>query len=108
MPSAPFPDFEVAASTNSGASLPAHPVRSWHGMKEEFSRALWQIKTLGKWLLLLAPLSVAVGSACAFFLWSLDAVTRVRFEHPWLLYLLPVGGFLVALVYSRLGAGSDA
>ena len=39
-----------------------------------------------RWLALLVPLSMVVGSACAFFLWSLDAVTKFRGEHPWMLY----------------------
>jgi hypothetical protein len=30
-----------------------------------------------------------IGSASAFFLWSLDALTRVRFDRPWLLWFLP-------------------
>jgi hypothetical protein len=32
-----------------------------------------------KWLAILIPMAAAVGSASAFFLWSLDALTRVRF-----------------------------
>lgn len=31
------------------------------------------------------------GSASAIFLKSLEAVTKVRLEHAWLLFLLPVG-----------------
>ncbi|HEX8912885.1 MAG TPA: voltage-gated chloride channel family protein [Humisphaera sp.] len=60
-----------------------------------------------KWLLIAAPLGVAVGSAVALFLWSLDAVTRVRFAHPWLLFLLPVGGVLVAVAYRGLGKDAE-
>jgi H+/Cl- antiporter ClcA len=36
-------------------------------------------------------------------LWSLDAATTARFLHPWLLFLLPVGGGLVGLLYHWLG-----
>ena len=35
--------------------------------------------------------------------WSLDTVTRLRFASPWLLYLLPVGGFVVGLLYHLTG-----
>src|SRR5688500_13190906 len=38
-----------------------------------------------KLIALTVPMAVVVGCACAFFLWSLEAVTRVRFDHPWLL-----------------------
>ncbi|HLO01669.1 MAG TPA: chloride channel protein, partial [Symbiobacteriaceae bacterium] len=43
------------------------------------------------------------GSASAFFLVSLDWVTRQREGLPWLLYLLPVAGALVGLLYARWG-----
>ncbi|WP_454886327.1 DUF190 domain-containing protein [Sphingomonas oryzagri] len=56
-----------------------------------------------RWTLLLVPMAIAVGTLCAAFLWSLDAATRARFEHPWLLFLLPVGGAGVGWLYHRLG-----
>ena len=56
-----------------------------------------------RWLALLVPMAAAVGSLCAAFLWSLDVATRTRFAHPWLLFLLPVGGFAVGLLYHLFG-----
>lgn len=61
------------------------------------------LRYITKWTLLVAPLGVAVGSACALFLWSLEKVTAMRWEQPWLLYLLPVAGVLVGLMYHWLG-----
>lgn len=61
-----------------------------------------------KWLTILLPMAAIVGSASAFFLWSLDALTRFRFEHPWLLYLLPIAGIGIAWMYLRFGAKSAA
>ncbi len=55
------------------------------------------------WLAILVPLSAVVGSASALFLWALDAVTRVRFDNPWLLYLLPLGGLIVGWFYQHYG-----
>jgi len=60
-----------------------------------------------KWLAVLLPMAAAVGSASAFFLWSLDAVTRVRFAHPWLLWLLPLGGLGVGWLYHHFGKTSS-
>jgi H+/Cl- antiporter ClcA len=54
-------------------------------------------------LALIVPMSAVVGTACALFLWSLDLVTRFRFAHMWLLYLLPVGGVAVGLIYHWIG-----
>ncbi|RZL73261.1 MAG: voltage-gated chloride channel protein, partial [Sphingomonas sp.] len=56
-----------------------------------------------RWALILVPMAALVGTLCAAFLWSLDAVTRLRFALPWLLYLLPLGGFVVGLLYHLTG-----
>lgn len=61
-----------------------------------------------RWTLLVLPLSVAAGSAVALFLWSLDAVTDVRFAHPWLLYLLPLAGAGIFSLYRWGGKQADA
>jgi len=73
--------------------------------KSDFSRS---IRTTLRCLLWIWPVAMAVGSACALFLWSLDLATSSRFEHPWLLYGLPFAGLLVALVYHRWGAEVEA
>jgi H+/Cl- antiporter ClcA len=65
---------------------------------------LWQ---LARWSLLVVPVAVLAGSASALFLWALDGVTRARWSHPNLLYLLPVGGAAVGLLYHRLGRKAE-
>jgi H+/Cl- antiporter ClcA len=60
-----------------------------------------------KWLVLIVPMAAVVGSACAFFLWSLEEVTTLRFHHPWLLYLLPLGGGCVGLLYHYCGRSAE-
>lgn len=59
-----------------------------------------------RWCALAAPVAVAVGSAVALFLWLLDRATRLRWENPWLLWLLPVAGAAIACVYDRHGKDS--
>lgn len=61
-----------------------------------------------KWAILIIPLGWAIGSACAGFLWSLDAVTNFRIHHPWLLWCLPLFGALGALMYHWLGRNAEA
>ena len=39
----------------------------------------------------------------ALFLATLDWATRTRLTHPWLLWLLPVAGLVVGVVYLRVG-----
>ncbi len=62
--------------------------------------------TLG-WTIVLLMMAVAVGSASAFFLWALDAVTRVRFSYPGLLFLLPIGGLFVGALYQIYGKSAS-
>jgi H+/Cl- antiporter ClcA len=66
------------------------------------------VLSLLRWAIMLVPMAMAVGTACAGFLWSLDAVTRLRFLYPWLLFLLPLGGGLVGWLYHRLGRSVEA
>jgi H+/Cl- antiporter ClcA len=56
-----------------------------------------------KWTLILLPVAGVIGSACAFFLWSLDEVTTLRWQNPWLLFLLPLAGVLIGAIYHWLG-----
>lgn len=58
---------------------------------------------LGKWCLLGGVVGLLSGSASALFLSALDRATSFRLAEPWLLFLLPIGGALIALFYERLG-----
>ena len=60
-----------------------------------------------RWTAILAPLAMAVGAACALFLWALDQATLLRFHYSWLLFLLPVAGFLIGLVYLKVGGKAE-
>lgn len=56
-----------------------------------------------KWLFISAVIGGLVGSASAGFLHSLDWATAYRENHLWLIALLPIGGFLVGLLYLCYG-----
>jgi H+/Cl- antiporter ClcA len=64
-------------------------------------------RQLALWVLLVTPVGVLAGSASAFFLWSLDRATSLRFEHGWLLFLLPVAGAGIAWLYHLLGRDAE-
>jgi H+/Cl- antiporter ClcA len=57
-----------------------------------------------KWILLLLVIGIAAGTLSALFLASLNWVTEYRESHKWLIYLLPVGGLLIGLLYHYKGA----
>lgn len=55
-------------------------------------------------LLLGVAVGLACGTAAALFLYGLASVTAVREGHPWLLWLLPVGGACMSWMYMRWGS----
>ncbi len=61
-----------------------------------------------RWIAILAPMAATVGAACALFLSALDQATALRFEYPWLLFLLPVAGFLIGLAYWWKGGPAES
>lgn len=72
-----------------------------------FHHRFQQLRSMFKWIVLVVPMAAVVGSLCALFLWSLDRATVARFEHPWLIFLMPIAGFLMVLAYQRFGRGSE-
>ncbi|MDO9236388.1 MAG: voltage-gated chloride channel family protein [Aquabacterium sp.] len=60
-----------------------------------------------KWLALATLVAVLAGSASALFLLMLDWATVTRESHRWLLWLLPVAGFVVGWVYLQVGQGVE-
>lgn len=61
------------------------------------------LKYLLKWFSLSILIGGFVGSASAFFLWSLNEATDFRSAHIWIIALLPVGGLIIGLCYHYWG-----
>jgi len=60
------------------------------------------------WVCLITiPVSVAIGSAVALFLWLLSWAIHFRFAHTWLLYLLPLAGVAIHFAYKLYGKSSE-
>lgn len=74
-------------------------------MKESIGGLL--LRHIGKSLALGLAVGLVAGSASALFLVSLDAVTAVRAARPWLLLGLPIGGFLIGLLYHYYGKSAE-
>jgi len=72
--------------------------------REHLALALYVLK----WLIVIAPVAIVIGSACALFLWSLNLVTTVRLDHPAILSFLPLAGILIALIYRWFGKSVEA
>lgn len=77
---------------------------------QKFSR-FEQIAVLayvGKWLFIASLVAIFAGSASAFFLLTLDQATTWRENHRWIIWLLPIAGFVVGWVYHLVGKSVDA
>jgi H+/Cl- antiporter ClcA len=61
------------------------------------------ILLLAKWILLCVLIGIFSGSASAFFLVSLEWVTQFREHHNWMIWLLPIGGLCIGLLYHYYG-----
>lgn len=62
---------------------------------------------LVKWSVISCLIAALAGSASAFFLLSLDLATNWRLAHPWAIWLLPIAGFAVGMVYHLVGKPVD-
>lgn len=71
------------------------------------SRHLKQLRSAALWLALVVPTAMLIGAVCAGFLISLHWVTDSRMSSPWLIYLLPLAGLTVGLLYHHFGGKSD-
>ncbi|HTI12530.1 MAG TPA: voltage-gated chloride channel family protein [Puia sp.] len=76
-------------------------------LKTSFEQ-LFIVSHLLRWTLLVIPVALTAGSLVALFLWLLDKAIHFRFDHPWLLFLLPLAGILIYVLYKYLGKNSDA
>ncbi|MDR0278616.1 MAG: voltage-gated chloride channel family protein [Paucimonas sp.] len=63
---------------------------------------------IGKWLLISSVVALLAGSTSALFLFSLDHATQWREAHRWAIWMLPLAGFVVGLVYHLFGKPVDA
>jgi H+/Cl- antiporter ClcA len=67
------------------------------------SSAKNKIINLFKWIFICSVVGILIGSATAFFLLSLDFVTKWRGDHFWIIYTLPIVGLIIGLMYYYYG-----
>lgn len=73
-----------------------------------FFRNYPSLTYLLKWTLICSLIGVLIGSASAGFLQSLNWATDFRENNIWLIALLPIGGFLIGLLYYYFGKDAEA
>lgn len=68
-------------------------------MKNNLRISFDYIKAFLKWILIAAVVGILGGVAGSIFHLSIDYVTELRTEYDWLIFLLPVGGLVIAGIY---------
>ena len=68
---------------------------------------LEQPGTFVKWLVFAGISGVLCGGVATAFYYAFDAVTGLRDANPWLLWLLPLGGVAIVLLYRVCGMEGD-
>ncbi|SHN40113.1 H+/Cl-antiporter ClcA [Duganella sacchari] len=63
---------------------------------------------IGKWLTLASLVAVLSGTASALFLFALDFATNWREAHRWIIWFLPLAGFVVGWIYLKVGSSVEA
>ncbi len=61
-----------------------------------------------RWLVMVTPVAMLIGSSVAFFLWLLAEATQGRLAHPDLVYLLPFAGVAIVMIYHHYGDTASA
>jgi len=56
-----------------------------------------------KWIFICVLIGFFSGSASAFFLVTLEWVTKFREHNNWIIWLLPIGGLCIGLLYHYYG-----
>ena len=60
-----------------------------------------------KWVMLGSAVGSIVGVMGVLFHFSVEWATEMRQQHSWLLFLLPLGGVVIALLYRQTGMEKD-
>ncbi len=73
-----------------------------------FSEHLHILRYALRWTILCIPVALVAGSLVALFLALLEQATQLRWDNPWFLFLLPVAGVAIHLLYRLAGKNTEA
>ena len=76
-------------------------------IREKAQEALQYLLAFLKWVLFACVVGVVVGLVGTLFHYGIEWATELRNSFPWLLWLLPVGGLIIVLVYKLCGMEND-
>lgn len=76
-------------------------------VKHKIKHNLQRVRTSIKWVIFAILSGTVVGLVGTAFYFCMSAVTAMRAEHPWIIWLLPVGGVLIVGAYRLLHDEKD-
>lgn len=63
-------------------------------------KGIWEYSAVFlRWLAVAAITGIAGGLVGVLFHFSVDYATETRLEHPWIIFLMPLGGILIVFLY---------
>ncbi len=76
-------------------------------LKPSIQRHRYYALTSLRWLLLASVTGIAVGAFSSVFSWCMTAVTNLRMNNDWLIFLLPAGGLIIVFLYQAAKMKDD-
>ena len=76
-------------------------------VRRESAETGGQLLAFLKWVLIAAALGLFIGGVSVAFDYSVDFATSFRKSHDWILWLLPLGGVAIVLLYKLCGLEKD-
>lgn len=77
-------------------------------IKNIISAQIERLLYLSRSIALVIPVAVITGLIVAFFLSLLDFAIASRWNNTWLIYLLPLSGVVITVLYQSYGKGTEA
>ena len=106
---APPPRWAAMASPSpTEVAVPPTPPTPAHPYRPDAQVPRGPLRRAVRWVLLGAASGVLAGLASAAFLEALDAVTRLRLDHPALVWFLPLAGLAVGGAWMTLSVTPSA
>ena len=75
--------------------------------KESITEPLTALKKLLTWMLYACVVGVVAGLAAIAFHYGVDWANSTRAAHPWIIWLLPLGGIAIVVMYKVCGMERD-
>jgi len=76
-------------------------------MREFFKSQLSHAGAFVRWVVIGCGIGLLVGAVAVAFHFGIELANELRIAHPWLIWLLPVGGVAIVLLYRFGGMSED-